>query len=68
MSRQKISRSPELDDELEELQDDAVIGVALRWSLAAMAAVAVVGGALVWALRKPPETPPVHRRHRRVRR
>lgn len=50
---------PQIDhvSEVEE-RDDAIIGQALRWSLVAFAAIAIVGAGLVLALR-PRQAPPV---------
>jgi hypothetical protein len=48
------------DDDPDTLErDDAIIGVAMRWSLAAFVLVAVVVGAAAYALRRAPESKPV---------
>jgi hypothetical protein len=51
-----VLNQPQLDDDQEE-RDDAVIGVALRWSLAVLLTLVVVGGGFAYWLTRP-EPPP----------
>ena len=58
MSNKRTARDqrPDIDDDTEE-RDDAVIGVALRWSLILFAAIASVIGAVFYVVTRP-EPPP----------
>jgi hypothetical protein len=60
MSKANLERSPELhvDPDAEE-RDDAVIGVALKWSLAAIILLLVAGGGTAYYLTRPAPPPPV---------
>ena len=56
MDEQKLPHpAPAPDEEAELERDDAIIGVALRWSLAALAAAALVVGAAYWYFTRPRE-------------
>lgn len=43
-----------------EIQDDAVIGRGLRWSLVALLVLVLVGGAVAYFASRPPQPPAVH--------
>lgn len=52
MTRNVVKHDDAPDDDFESLErDDAVIGQALRWSLVAVAAIAIVMGAAIYAFR-----------------
>ena len=48
-----------VEHEGEEERDDAVIGVALRWSLVAFGVLAVIAGAVAFAMLRPEPLPPL---------
>jgi hypothetical protein len=52
-----VLNQPQLDDDQEE-RDDAVIGVALKWSLAVLMVLVGAGGVLAWKLTRPAPAPP----------
>src|SRR5688572_27752306 len=59
----KPDRKKPLREEETEERDDAVIGVALRWSLAVIVVLAIAGGVVVWQLTRPkPQPQPVERK------
>ncbi|MCA9124965.1 MAG: CRTAC1 family protein [Planctomycetales bacterium] len=58
MSDKSNTSDHEFDPETEE-RDDAVIGTALRWSLAVFVILGVVGGAIAFVLTRPAPPPPI---------
>lgn len=58
MSDERIRPIDDYDPDTDE-RDDAVIGVALRWSLAAFAILGSIGGVAVYMLTRPAPPPPI---------
>ena len=57
-SKRTSQTDDHIDPETDE-RDDAVIGVALKWSAAALIVLVLAGGGLAWYLSRPEPAPPV---------
>ncbi len=53
MADKNVSRQAELDDEVIEERDDAIIGKAFRWSLGVIGLLALAGGGVAWWMNRP---------------